>query len=215
MQTGSIRLVLADDHSIVRAGLRRLLETVKGFEVVAEARNGEELFDAYFAHKPDLAITDLPMPGVGGIDIIVRIRAKDPTARLLVLSAHEDVSFPVRVIKAGGLGYLSKRTTVPETLFHAVHQVAQGHVFLERTIAQRIALASIKGNADEFKALTDRELEVFRLLAEGYTVSEVAQMLFLSPKTVGTYQTRLLQKLGIKSSAMLTRLAIRKGLIEC
>lgn len=213
MNAGAICAILADDHAVVRAGIRRLLEDAADIRVVAEAENGEGFLDAYFCHKPDVAITDLSMPGIGGIEAIRRLRLKDENARILVLSVHEDVMFPVRVIKAGALGYLSKRTA-PEALLRAVRAVARGETFLERELAQKIALDGIAGTDDILKGLTDREFEVFRMLAEGRSVNEVAEKLFLSPKTVGTYQTRVLQKTGLDSTAALARLAIRKGLID-
>lgn len=213
MGAGSIQVVLADDHAVVRAGIRRLLEDAGDMKVVAEAGSGEQFVEAYFEHKPDVAITDLSMPGIGGVEAIRRILAKESSARILVLSVHEDVLFPVRVIKTGALGYLSKRTA-PEALLRAVRTVAAGETFLEREIAQKIAIDGIYGANDPLSELTDREFEVFRMLADGSSVNEVAEKLFLSPKTVGTYQTRILQKTGADSSAALTRLAIRKGLIE-
>lgn len=213
MGAGSIHVVLADDHAVVRAGIRRLLDDAGDIKVVAEAGSGEHFVEAYFEYKPDVAITDLSMPGIGGVEAIRRILAKESSARILVLSVHEDVLFPVRVIKTGALGYLSKRTA-PEALLRAVRTVAAGETFLEREIAQKIAMDGIYGANDPLRELTDREFEVFRMLADGSTVNEVAEKLFLSPKTVGTYQTRILQKTGADSSAALTRLAIRKGLID-
>lgn len=213
MSAGSIRVILADDHAVVRAGIRRLLDDADDIEVVAEAASGEEFQDAYFQHKPDVGITDLSMPGIGGIEAIRRICLKDEYAKLLVLSVHEDVLFPVRVIKAGALGYLSKRTA-PDALLRAVRTVARGETFLERELAQKIAIDGIAGAEDPIKYLTNREFEVFRMLAEGRSVTDVAERLFLSPKTVGTYQTRILQKTGVDNTAALARLAIRKGLIE-
>jgi two-component system invasion response regulator UvrY len=208
-----IRVVLADDHQVVRAGIRRLLEDVGDIEVQAEASSGEEFQELYFKHKPDVGITDLSMPGIGGLESIRRILVKDPSARLLVLSVHEDVAFPMRVIKIGALGYLSKRTAA-DALLRGVRTVAQGETFLEREIAQKIALNSLGGADDPLGGLTDREFEVFRMLAEGKSVNDVAKSLFLSAKTVGTYQTRILQKTGADNTAALVRLAIRKGVIE-
>ncbi len=213
MRAGSIHVILADDHTVVRAGIRRLLEDASDVEVVAEAESGEQFLDAYFKHKPDVAITDLVMPGLGGMEAIRRIRVKDESAKILVLSVHEDILFPVRVIKAGALGYLSKRT-VPDALLRAVRTVARGEAFLEREIAQKIALEGIAGLSDPLKELTDREFEVFRMLADGDPVVEIAQRLFLSPKTVGTYQTRIMHKLGVHNAVELARFALRKGLIE-
>ena len=213
MGTESIRVILADDHAVVRAGIRRLLEDAGDIQVLAEVESGEEFVEAYFKLHPDVGITDLSMPGIGGIEAIRRIRVKAESARLLVLSVHEDVLFPVRVIKAGALGYLSKRIA-PEALLRAVRTVARGETFLERDLAQKIALDGIAGADNPLKELTDREFEVFRMLAEGRTVNDIAEKLFLSPKTVGTYQTRILQKTGTENTAALARLAIRKGLIE-
>lgn len=213
MRAGSIHVILADDHAVVRAGIRRLLEDAPDIEVVAEAESGEQFLDAYFKHKPDVAITDLSMSGIGGMEAIRRILVKDESAKILVLSVHEDVLFPMRVIKVGALGYLSKRTA-PDALLRAVRTIARGETFLEREIAQKIALDSIGGADDPLKELTDREFGVFRMLAEGCSVSEIAEKLFLSPKTVGTYQTRILQKTGAENIATLARLAIRKGIIE-
>ncbi|MBE9516005.1 MAG: response regulator [Proteobacteria bacterium] len=208
-----ITVLLADDHAMIRAGIRRLLDDTADVEVVAEVDTGELAYREYFQHQPDVSIMDLTMPGIGGLEAIRRIRQKDGNARILVLSVHEDVIFPTRVIQAGGMGYLSKRTA-PEALIRAVRSVARGEVFLERDIAQKIALHGINGEEDPIKELSEREFEVFRMLAEGKTVNEVAEALFLSPKTVGTYQTRIMQKLKVSNIAGLTRLAIRKGLIE-
>lgn len=213
MSRDKIRVILADDHAIVRAGLRQLLEAAGDMGVVAEPGNGEDLVAAYFREQPDVVVTDLSMPGIGGLEATRRILARDRQARVLVLSAHEDVLYPTRVLKAGALGYLSKRT-VPESLVRAVRAVARGEKFLDNEIAKQIALQGIGGVHDPLLDLTDREFEVFRMLAEGRTVNEVAEKLFLSPKTVGTYQTRVLQKTGADSTAALARLAIRKGLIE-
>lgn len=213
MVEGIIRVVLADDHAVVRAGIRRLLEEAGDIRVEAEASSGEEFQEAYFKHRPVVGITDLSMPGIGGLEAIRRIRIKDESARILVLSVHEDVVFPMRVIKVGALGYLSKRTAA-DALLRAVRVVARGEKFLEREIAQKIALENLGGLDDPLKDLTDREFEVFRMLAEGRSVNDVAQKLFLSSKTVGTYQTRILQKTGTDNTAALVRLAIRKGLIE-
>ncbi len=213
MGTGTIRVVLADDHEVVRAGIRRLLEDAGDIQVEAEASSGEEFQEAYFKYRPDVGITDLSMPGVGGLEAIRRILVKDESAKLLVLSVHEDVVFPMRVIKVGALGYLSKRTAA-DALLRGVYTVARGETFLEREIAQKIALNSLGGVNDPLRDLTDREFEVFRMLAEGRSVNDVAKALFLSSKTVGTYQTRILQKTGADNTAALVRLAIRKGVIE-
>jgi len=213
MNSDTLRVLLVDDHAIVRAGLRRMLESGGDITVVAEYDSGEQMLEAYFRDKPDVVVTDLSMPGIGGLEAIRRVLAKDDKARILVLSAHEDTLLPTRVLKAGAIGYLSKRT-VPESLVRAVRSVARGETFLDPDIAQKIAMEGLSGQHDPLMDLTDREFEVFRMLAEGRSVSEVAEKLFLSPKTVGTYQTRVLQKTGADNTAALARMAIRKGLIE-
>ena len=213
MGSATIKVIVADDHAVVRAGVRRLLDESPDIEVVAEADTGEQAYRDYFKYQPDVLITDLNMPGIGGLEAVRRIRAKDEQARILVLSVNEDVVFPTRVVQAGAMGYVTKRS-VPDALIRAVRTVAKGEVFLERELAQKIALHGINGIDDPFKDLSDREFEVFRMLAEGRSVTEVAESLFLSPKTVGTYQTRIMQKLGVPNTAALARLAIRKGVID-
>lgn len=212
MDKRHITVLLVDDHSVVRAGFRRLLEEDKDIEVLAEAESGEEACLDYDKHKPDVLVMDLAMPGIGGLGATQRILAKDPKARILVLSVYEDVVFPSRVIQAGALGYISKRCG-PDILIEAVKTVAQGHRFLNRDVAQQLALNAASGN-NPFHGLSDRQFEVFRLLAEGKSVNEIAEILHLSPKTVGTYQTHILNKLGVTSSAALARLAIRQGVID-
>jgi two-component system invasion response regulator UvrY len=208
-----IRVILADDHEMMRAGLRRLLEDTAELVIVAEAETGEQAVQQFFKHRPDLLILDLSMPGIGGLEGIRRILKRDSAARILVLSMHEDTIYSMRAIQAGAMGYLSKRTA-PHALLRAVRAIAAGEVFLERDIAQRIALHTIGGSKDPLHELTDREFEVFRMLAEGQPVAKVAESLFLSPKTVGTYQTHIMQKLCVNNSAELARLAIRKGIIQ-
>lgn len=207
------RVVVADDHAMVRAGIRRVLEGTKDIEVVGEAESGEQAVQQFSKHQPDVLIMDLSMPGIGGLEGLRRILKRQPAARILVLSMHEDVVYPTRAIQAGARGYLTKRTA-PEALLRAVREIVKGEVFLERDIAQKVALHGIAGGKDLFRELSEREFEVFRMLAEGQAVTDVAAALFLSPKTVGTYQTRIMQKLGVNNTAGLVRLAIRNGLIQ-
>jgi two-component system invasion response regulator UvrY len=213
MSAAKLRVIVADDHAMVRAGFRRVLEGAKDIEVVGEAESGEQAVQQFFAHAPDVLIMDLSMPGIGGLEGVRRILKRQPAARILILSMHEDVVYPTRAIQAGAKGYLTKRA-VPDALVRAVREIARGEVFLERDVAQRIALHGIAGASDPFRELSEREFEVFRMLAEGRTVTEIAEALFLSPKTVGTYQTRIMQKLGVNNTAGLARLAIRNGLIQ-
>ncbi|NIR61615.1 MAG: response regulator [Gammaproteobacteria bacterium] len=208
-----IKVVVADDHEMVRAGIRRLLADAEDIEVVGEAESGEEAVRHFFTHEPDVLIMDLSMPGMSGLESMRRILQRQPLARIIVLSMREDVVYPKRVIQAGAKGYLTKRTA-PEALLRAVREVAKGEVFLEREIAQKVALNGIAGDREVFGELSEREFEVFIMLAEGQTVTAIAKALFLSPKTVGTYQTRIMHKLDVHNAAGLARLAIRNGLIQ-
>jgi len=214
MNSHIIRVIIVDDHAVVRAGFRRLLEEAEDIVVVSESESGEKGYQHYFKHKPDVVVMDLSMPGIGGLSTIQRIRAKDKEARILVLSVHEDIEFPTRVLRAGAWGYVTKRC-VPEILIEAVRTIANGATFLEREIAQQIAIdGTTNGEKNPVATLTEREFEVFCHLAEGWPVNKVAKSLYLSPKTVATYQTRIMQKLGIPNIATLARLAIRKGYIN-
>jgi two-component system invasion response regulator UvrY len=213
MSEGRTRVVIADDHTMVRAGIRRVLEGTQDVEVIGEADSGERAIQQFFAHRPDVLIMDLTMPGIGGLEGVRRILKRQPDARILILSMHEDIVYPTRVLQAGAKGYLTKRSP-PEALLRAIRELARGEVFLEREVAQKIALHGVAGATDPFWGLSEREFGVFRMLAEGKPVVEIAELLFLSPKTVGTYQTRIMQKLGVQNAAELARLAIRKGVIE-
>lgn len=208
-RTPSIRVVLADDHAVVRAGFRRLLESTADIEVVAEADSGEQAYLAYAREQPDVLVLDIAMPGVGGLAALNRIRAHDANARILVLSVHEDTLFTTRALAGGALGYVTKRA-VPEVLVEAVRAVAAGRQFLEREIAQSLALARTR--AEPVLALSDREFDVFRLLAGGKSVAEIAQLLHISPKTVGSHQTAIFRKLGVSNAAQLARLALSQGI---
>ncbi|MDH4134824.1 MAG: response regulator transcription factor [Gammaproteobacteria bacterium] len=208
-----VRVILADDHEIVRAGLRRLIDASPDIQVLVEVENGEQAFREYFAQQPDVALFDLNMPGMGGLEAIRRILARDANARILALSMHEDAVYPARALQSGAKGYVTKRCA-PDVLLDAIRTVARGEVFLEPRIARQLALDGLNGKEEPLMALTAREFEVFRLLAAGKSVNEIAETLFLSAKTVGTYQTRILTKLNANNLSDLTRLAIRMGYIE-
>lgn len=208
-----VSVVVVEDHDVVRAGICRLLGDTLDIEVVGEGRDGEEALREFFDKLPDVLILDLSLPGMSGLESMRRILRRQPSARILVLSMHEDVAYPTRVVQAGAKGYLTKRS-VPEALLRAVREVARGEVFLERDIAQKVALSQIGGSNGQLGELSEREFEVFLMLAEGQSVNAIAEALFLSPKTVGTHQTRVMQKLGVDNAAGLARIAIRNGLIQ-
>lgn len=213
MSLNKISILLVDDHELVRAGFRRLLEDGDKFTVVAEASSGEQAVQDYVKHKPDVVVMDISMPGIGGIGAIERIIARDPDAYILVLSVHEDGVFTTRALQAGAKGFIPKRSA-PEEMIKAVEQVAQGKMCIDPEIAQQIAMQKLTGSDNVLVVLSQREFEVFRLLAEGKTVNNIADVLNLSPKTVGTHHTNIKQKLDVANSAGLARLAIRSGILD-
>lgn len=208
-----IRVMLVDDHAVVRVGFRMLLETSGEVDVVGEADSGEVAYREFARIQPDVVIMDLSMPGMGGIEAVRRLIARDRNARILVLSAHEDSAHPRRVLKAGALGYLSKRGA-PEELLDAVRVVAAGRIYLEAEIARKLALHDLAAPGQSIESLSEREFAVFLKLAQGESVQSIAQTLSLSPNTVGTHLYNIKQKLGAGNQAELTLIALRNGLIE-
>ncbi len=209
----NIRVMLVDDHAVVRMGFKLLLEGADDIEVVAEAESGEDAIKRYVEIKPDVVVMDISMPGIGGLEAVTRLLAKDPAAKILILSAHEDSSHPKRLLKAGAVGYLSKRSAAEE-LIQAIHQVATGKTFLDSKLAQAMAVQQLTGEQNPVEVLSDREFEVFMLLAKGQSVAHIAEKLFLSPRTVGTHLYNIKQKLNAGNSAEITLIAMRNGLLE-
>jgi two-component system invasion response regulator UvrY len=208
-----IRVMLVDDHAVVRMGFRLLLEGAPDITVVAEAESGEEAVRAFPEIKPDVVVMDISMPGIGGIEAIDRILAREPQARVLVLSAHEDAMHARRVLKAGAVGYLTKRSAAEE-LMQAIRQVAQGKTYLEPTIAQQLAVQQLNGQKSPVDMLSEKEFKVFLALAKGTSVADIAEIMSLSPRTVGTHLYNIKQKLGAANSAELALIAMRSGLLE-
>ena len=204
--------MLVDDHALVRMGFRMLLANA-GIEVVAEAGDGEQACQEYPRVKPDVVVMDLSMPGMGGLEAVRRLLAQDPKARVLALSAHEDTAHPSRVLRAGALGYLAKRSA-PESLIAAVRAVADGERYVDPQTAQALAMAQIEGEASPADMLSEREFSVFLQLARGATVAQIAETLNLSPSTVGTHLYHVKQKLRVANQSELTLIALRWGLIE-
>lgn len=208
-----IRVVLTDDHAVVRMGFRLLLQGTHDIEVVGEAESGEEAVKRFVELKPDVLVMDLSMPGMGGLEAVTRVLAKDGDARILILSAHEDTIHPKRVLKAGAVGYLSKRSAAEE-LIQAIRQVASGKMYMEAAIAQQMAVEQISGDKSPVDVLSAREFEVFLALAKGQSVNDIAAVLHLSPRTVGTHLYNIKQKLGASNQAELAIMAVRAGLLE-
>jgi two-component system invasion response regulator UvrY len=213
MTQAPIRVMLVDDHAVVRMGFRLLLEGATDLKVAAEANSGEEAVRSFAEVKPDVVVMDISMPGIGGLEAIDRILAREPQARILVLSAHEDLMHARRVLKAGAMGYLTKRSAA-EALIDAIRQVAQGKTYLEPSIAQQLALQQLSGDKSPVDMLSEKEFKVFLALAKGKSVAEIAEVMSLSPRTVGTHLYNIKQKLGAANSAELAIMAIRAGLVE-
>jgi len=208
-----INIILVDDHAVVRAGVRRLLEQESSFDVIGEAESGEKAYQLFGELSPDVMVMDLSMPGMGGLESIRRILMRDEKAKILVLSMHEDLSFANQALKLGAKGYLIKNT-LGDDLVKAIEAISRGDIFLSDEIAKKIAVSSIDGGQDPIHDLSAREFEIFRLLAEGLEVDAIATTLNISSKTVSNYQTMIKQKLNIHTPIELIRYAIKAGVIK-
>ena len=208
-----ISVLLVDDHTVVRTGFRLLLESTPDVRVIAEADSGEMACRRFDETTPDIVVLDLSMPGIGGLETLRRIRARTASAKMLALSAHDDVMHARRALRQGAMGFLSKRTA-PETLLEAVRTVAAGQRYIDPRLAQEIALADVAGTASPLELLSEREFEVFMRLANGSAVQRIATELSLSASTVGTHLYNIKQKLQVSNQAELTLVALRAGLIE-
>ena len=208
-----MKIMLVDDHAVVRTGFRLLLQAAGDIQITAEADSGEAACQLYESVAPDVVVMDIAMTGMGGIEAIKRLVAKDARARILALSAHEDTSHPMRALQAGALGYLSKRSA-PEVLIDAIRAIARGERYLDAQIAQRIAVQNIRGDAGPVDKLSPREFEEFVQLARGQSVAQISEALKLSSSTVGTHLYNIKQKLVLANQAEMTLLAVRHGLID-
>jgi two-component system invasion response regulator UvrY len=205
--------MLVDDHAVVRMGFRVLLESAGDMRVVAECASGEEACRNFAESCADIVVLDLSMAGMGGLETIDRLLARHPDVHILVLSAHEDPSFPRRAMQAGARGYVTKRSAA-DVLIHAIREVHQGRLFLEPALAQRLAVQQLNGSGNPADVLTAREFEVFLKLAQGDKVADIAEALFLSPRTVGTHLYNIKQKLNAGTSAEMALIAVRNGLLQ-
>lgn len=210
-----IRVLLADDHSIVRAGLRSLIEDSGEMEVVVEAADGQEAIREALKAEPDVAVIDISMPGMDGLEVINQLQAKLPALPILVLTMHEEEQYVVRSISSGARGYMTKRSA-PEQLVKAIQQLHEGGRYLSAEAAELLALRVARGESGQspLDSLSNREVQVLRALALGQTNREIAENYNISVKTVDTYRFRLLKKLGLRNNADLSRFAIQVGLIE-
>lgn len=208
----TIEVLLVDDHAVVREGYRRLLEQTDDVRVMAEAGSGEEAYRLFCEIRPQVVVMDISLPRISGIEVTRRMVARDTAARILVFSMHEDVVFASRALAAGARGYIAK-SAAPEVLVEAIRRIAAGQRYVDHAMAQKLALQRVGSDPDPVAVLTEREFEVFRLLAQGQPVNEIASILNLTAKTVANHQSSLRQKLSIDNAAQLVRLAARHGLI--
>lgn len=207
-----IRIIVADDHPVVREGLKRLVEEHRDMEVVAEAESGEEVLAAARRVESDLVLLDVSMPGPGVLELIRRLREEQPKLRVLVLSVHPEEQYAVRTLRAGAVGYLMKDRT-PEELAGAIRLVHQGGRYVSSSLAERLAFGlEPSSEVPRHENLSDREFEVLCLLASGLTMKEIAARLDLSPKTISTYRARILEKMELRTTADLIRYAIKNDL---
>ncbi len=208
-----IRVILVDDHAVVRAGYQMLLKNTEDIEVVSEAETGEQACKAYIDKKPDVVVMDLSMPGIGGLEAMRRIISRDNDAKILVFSMHEDTVFVEQALQAGARGYITK-SSAPEILVEAIRALASGQSHLDSELAQRLAFQKAREKNTPFSDLSTREFEIFCLLAEGLNTSEIAKRLSLSYKTVANYSTQIKNKLNVSTVAELARMAIRHKILD-
>jgi DNA-binding NarL/FixJ family response regulator len=208
-----IRIVLADDHTIVREGLRGLLAAQADFEVVAEASDGHEVIKRLRENDFDVLVLDMSMPGKSGVELIKQVRAEKPKLRILVLTMHEEHQYAVRAIRAGAAGYLTKEGASAQ-LVSAIRKVAGGGAYISAEVAEQLALSAMPGAQGPLHAsLSDREFQIFRMIAEGKAVGDIAERLNLSVKTVSTHKSNILQKMNMETAGEVIRYAITHRLV--
>jgi DNA-binding NarL/FixJ family response regulator len=209
-----IRIVIADDHTIVREGLKQVLAAASDVSIVGEAQNGHEVMQRVRELDFDILLLDMSMPGKSGIELIKQVRAEKPKLRVLILSMHQEQQYAVRAIKAGASGYLTKESA-SALLVSAIRKVAGGGAYITDAVAEQLALGAMpQFEGPLHSALSDREFQIFRMLVSGKAVSEIGEELTLSVKTVSTHKARILEKMGMSNTTELVRYAIRHQLID-
>ncbi|MCG7500185.1 UvrY/SirA/GacA family response regulator transcription factor [Vibrio sp. Of7-15] len=209
-----IKVFLVDDHELVRTGIRRILEDVRGMKVVGEADSGEEAVKWCRAEQADIVLMDMNMPGIGGLEATRKILRFNPDVKIIVLTIHTENPFPTKVMQAGAAGYLTKGAG-PDEMVNAIRMVNSGQRYISPEIAQQMALSQFTPDAENpFKDLSERELQIMMMITKGQKVTDISEQLNLSPKTVNSYRYRLFSKLDINGDVELTHLAIRHGMLD-
>ncbi|SIO57106.1 response regulator [Paraburkholderia phenazinium] len=206
-----IKILIADDHAIVRGGLKQIIATTADIVVNGEAAQGSEVVDKLRTCVIDLLLLDMTMPGISGVDLIRRVRAEQPSLPVLVLSIHNEAQVVSRALRAGATGYVTKDSD-PEVLLTAIRKLASGGRFIDPKLVDAIIFETHSGDAPPHEILSDREFQVLQMLASGKSINDIAEALALSAKTISTHKMRLMQKLGLANNAELIRYAIRHGL---
>lgn len=212
LSPSKIRVLLVDDHAIVRAGYEMLLKNSEDVEVLAHAESGEQAIRAYIEQEPDVVVMDLSLPGIGGLEAIRRLKARDTKVKILVFSMHEDTIFVEQALQAGAKGYIPK-SSPPGDLVEGIRNVHRGETHINSKIAERLAISKVRGEDTPFGNLSTREFEIFCLLAKGLNTSEIAKQLSISYKTVANYSTQIKNKLEVNTVAELVRMAIRYNIL--
>ncbi|OAJ62435.1 DNA-binding response regulator [Paraburkholderia ginsengiterrae] len=207
-----IRILIADDHAIVRGGLRQIIATTSDIVVTAEAAQGAEVVDKLRTCSVDLLLLDMTMPGISGVDLIRRVRAEQPALPVLVLSIHDEAQVASRALRAGATGYLTKDSD-PDVLLAAIRKLADGGRFIDPKLVDAMVFDTHRGDMAPHEVLSDREFQVLQMLAAGKSINDIADSCSLSAKTISTHKMRLMQKLGLSNNAEVIRYAIRHGLI--
>jgi two-component system, NarL family, invasion response regulator UvrY len=208
-----LQVLLVDDHAVVREGYHRLLERTPDIRVAAEADNGEEAYRLFCERPIDVVVMDISLPGISGLEATRRMLARSPQARVLIFSMNEDPMFVSRALQAGARGYVTK-ASAPDVLVEAVRAVANGRPYISHDVAQQLALQGLPAGRTPLDELSSREFEVFRLLAEGRSLTEIAKLLCLSHKTVANYQSSIRQKLELSNSVQIVKMATSHGLLD-
>ncbi len=209
-----IKILIADDHAIVREGLKQILSETSDIVAAGEASNGQEVLKKIWENNYDMVLLDISMPGRSGLDILKQLKKEKPRLHILVLSMHPEEQYAIRVLKGGASGYLTKEST-PHELITAIRTVSKGRKYVSSSLAERLACyLEIKPEEPLVEVLSDREYEVLRMIASGKTVKEIAEELSLSIKTISTYRTRILEKMGMKNNAQLIHYAIQNRLSD-